>query len=79
MAINQQHPKRAKTVLVTGATGHLGTHLTQALVAAGYRVKAGVRDLARARRLAPMAGEPVVMDLLCRDGLAQAREGGDGL
>ena len=79
MAINQQHPKRAKTVLVTGATGHLGTHLTQALVTAGYRVKAGVRDLARARRLAPMAGEPVVMDLLCRDGLAQALEGVDVL
>ena len=33
MAIKKQAQQRPQTVLVTGATGHLGSHLTQALVA----------------------------------------------
>jgi dihydroflavonol-4-reductase len=79
MQSKQERVAMQKTVLVTGATGHLGSHLTQALAAAGYRVKAGVRDLARARALGTLTGEPVVMDLLCPDGLAQALEGVDVL
>jgi GDP-4-dehydro-6-deoxy-D-mannose reductase len=39
-----------KTILVTGAEGFLGTHLTQHLRARGYEVVAGVRN--RARKLA---------------------------
>jgi len=39
-----------KTILVTGAEGFLGTHLTQHLRERGYKVVAGVRN--RARKLA---------------------------
>jgi uncharacterized protein (TIGR01777 family) len=40
-------------VLITGATGFIGTRLATALVAAGHEVSVLVRDPARAARLAP--------------------------
>ena len=54
---------RLKLALVTGAAGHLGLHLVQALVAAGYQVRAGVRrldDHSRTRRLLALPGVAVV-------------------
>jgi uncharacterized protein YbjT (DUF2867 family) len=40
-------------ILVTGACGFIGRHITAALIAAGHRVVCCVRDPARARRMFP--------------------------
>lgn len=45
----------ATTVLVTGANGYLGTHITAALLREGYRVRAAVRT--------PERGEELLRDL----------------
>lgn len=50
------------SILVTGATGHVGKHLINLLRAAGYPVRALVRDRARAADL-PREVEVVVGDL----------------
>lgn len=55
------------SVLITGATGHLGLTLTELLLEKGYHVKAGVRRLdgdPRVRMLENMGAEVVVADLL---------------
>jgi nucleoside-diphosphate-sugar epimerase len=57
--------------LVTGATGFTGGHLARTLVAAGHRVRALVREPARARPLQEAGVELVVGDL--RDPAALAR------
>ncbi|MGB7214892.1 MAG: NmrA family NAD(P)-binding protein, partial [Gammaproteobacteria bacterium] len=38
----------SELVLVTGASGFLGAHTTLALLRAGFRVRAAVRDVAKA-------------------------------
>jgi dihydroflavonol-4-reductase len=50
-------------VLVTGATGFVGSHLTEALAAAGHTVRALVRPGARADRLAAAGVETFVGEL----------------
>lgn len=61
-------------VLVTGATGLHGGGVAQALLAAGYRVRALTRDRSgrRARWLAELGAELVVGDLLVADSLLAA-------
>ncbi|MCS7047953.1 MAG: SDR family oxidoreductase [Verrucomicrobiae bacterium] len=49
-------------ILVTGATGRIGRQLTTLLVAQGARVRAMVRDPARARTMLPSAVEIVAGD-----------------
>lgn len=44
------------TVAVTGATGFVGRHVTQALIDAGHNVRALVRDPAKARATLPREG-----------------------
>jgi NADH dehydrogenase len=44
------------TVAVTGATGFVGRHVTQALIDAGHHVRALVRDAAKARTTLPREG-----------------------
>lgn len=67
-------PGPARTVLVTGATGFIGSHLTEALVAAGHRV----RCLVRGHRPPPApAAETVTGDLQDEDSLARAVAGAD--
>jgi len=63
------------TVLVTGATGNVGRHLVPALLADGVRVRALVRDVARA----PAGVEAVEGDLLRPGTLAGAAEGMDAV
>ncbi|HZH03627.1 MAG TPA: NAD(P)H-binding protein [Myxococcaceae bacterium] len=63
-------------VWVSGATGFIGAALRPALVAAGYRVRASTRNLARAPAAAP--GEDWVQaDLLSPETLDGAMEGVD--
>ena len=42
MTANEQSPRQFSRVLVTGADGFIGSHLTEALVRAGYNVRAFV-------------------------------------
>lgn len=52
-----------KTVLVTGAEGFLGTHLTQHLRDRGYQVVAGVRNRARKLAYERKFGKALVCDV----------------
>lgn len=64
-------------VLVTGATGKQGGAAARALLAAGKRVRALVRDpaSARARTIEASGAELVTGDLLDRDSVTRAAEG----
>lgn len=50
--------------LVTGATGMVGRHIAERLLADGWTVRAMVRDTARSRELAALGVELVVGDVL---------------
>ena len=70
----------ARTVLVTGAAGLVGTHACRALAAAGWRVRALVRDRARAEaRLAGSGAELVLGDLRDAPSTAAALRGCDAV
>jgi nucleoside-diphosphate-sugar epimerase len=62
-------------VLVTGATGFVGSRLVDALGQAGHRVRCLVRDPARADELRQGGHEVRHGDLLEQETLAGAREG----
>jgi dihydroflavonol-4-reductase len=64
-------------VLVTGATGFTGGHLARSLQQRGYRVRALVRDPARARDLAVSGIELAAGDLRDRDAVQRAAAGMD--
>ncbi len=63
----------ALTVLVTGASGFVGSHLAQALIGAGHTVRAMTRDPSSYSG----AGEPVAGDVRDPDSLAGALDGVD--
>lgn len=69
-------------VWVTGANGHLGYNLVEALVGRGYRVRASVRslrDAAKTRPLERFGVELVEATLEDESSLVRAAEGMDGL
>ncbi|NUW37804.1 NmrA/HSCARG family protein [Nonomuraea sp. SMC257] len=70
-----------RTVLVTGATGQQGGATARALLAAGWRVRALVRDpgAPAAGRLAEAGAELVPGDMGDRDSLAEAARGAHGV
>lgn len=65
----------AKNVAVTGATGFLGYHVLQALLAAGYTPVAVVREPDSARRQLPYQVEIRQADIMNLDDLVTAFEG----
>lgn len=62
-------------ILITGATGYLGSVVVHRAVAAGYAVRALVRDPHRAATLLPAGVEVAVADLLDGDALRAAADG----
>jgi nucleoside-diphosphate-sugar epimerase len=50
-------------VLVTGATGFVGSHVAQALVEAGYEVRCGARASSNARWISDLDTEHVPLDV----------------
>jgi uncharacterized protein YbjT (DUF2867 family) len=69
--------KKRKTILVTGATGHQGGAVMRSLLAAGWKVKALVRDTKSpgARAVFRKGADLVMGDLYDRDSLERALNG----
>lgn len=65
--------------LVTGATGLVGSHIIEALVARGWHARAIVRDPARAAWLGSLGAEPVEGDVLDAGRLMTAARGCDAI
>jgi 2-alkyl-3-oxoalkanoate reductase len=59
-------------ILVTGATGVIGSRLVPTLVAAGYEVTAAVRSVERASGLAGAGARPMQLDLFDKSAVALA-------
>ena len=69
--------KKRKTILVTGATGHQGGAVARSLLAAGWKVKALVRDTKKpaARAIFRRGADLIPGDLEDRDSLERALKG----
>ena len=67
----------ALTILVTGATGFLGSHLCGELVRAGYKVTAGCRAGSNTEGLRGLALAFRIADLATPDSVSRAVEGHD--
>lgn len=65
--------------VITGATGHTGSVAAEALLAAGKKVRAVVRDAAKAERLKAKGAEVFVADLSDQAALARAVRGAEGV
>ena len=65
------------TVLVTGATGFVGSHIAEAVVAAGYRLRYTVRATSDLRWLRGLEAERVEVDFARPGGMDEAVIGAD--
>ena len=65
--------------VITGATGNTGSIAAKTLLAAGKKVRAVVRDAAKAKFLADLGAEIFVADLSDQAALARAFEGAQGV
>src|ERR1700710_1472462 len=70
-------PASTQTVLVTGATGFVGAHVTRALVERGDTVRAGYRNPKRLDRLGDLDVEQVEGEVLDLDAMRAAMRGCD--
>lgn len=68
-----------KNILVFGATGPQGRPVAEKLVAEGYKVRALVRDAAKAKDLAATGVEIVAGDMTDRASVSAAMRGQDGV
>ena len=57
--MTQLRGKDHKVALVTGATGYVGSRLTQSLIREGWKVYALLRDASDASKLEPFGAQPV--------------------
>jgi len=64
-------------VLVTGATGFVGSHIAQGLAEAGYEVRCGVRSSSNTRWISGLPVERVPLDLAEPEALPRAVENVD--
>ena len=62
-------------ILITGATGFVGSHIAEAFVAAGYKVRCGLRATSDARWISNLPVERTLLDLDHPDDLSKALEG----
>jgi nucleoside-diphosphate-sugar epimerase len=69
----------ASTILVTGATGLVGSNLCQLAVEAGHGVRAMVRSPAAAAPLEAIGAEAVTGDITDQDSIRRAAKGADGI
>ncbi|MGH8162743.1 MAG: hopanoid-associated sugar epimerase [Rhodanobacteraceae bacterium] len=67
------------TLLVTGATGFVGSAVARCLLTGGFRVRALVRETSRLDNLRGLDIEPVIGDLRRSDSLSRALEGCHGV
>ncbi|HEX3778386.1 MAG TPA: NAD-dependent epimerase/dehydratase family protein [Pseudonocardiaceae bacterium] len=65
-------------VVLTGATGFIGSHVLAELLANGHGVTAVVRDDTQAKVVAARGATPAVVDLYDRTALARLLSGADG-
>lgn len=68
-----------KTILSIGATGSIGHHVVEQILAKGYHARALVRDAERANRLLPAGAELVVGDGTDPEAVARAVAGIDAV
>lgn len=68
-----------KNILVIGATGSQGRPVAEKLIAAGFKVKAMVRDPAKAEGLAAIGAEIIKGDLSDAASVSEAVKGQDGV
>ena len=61
-------------VLITGATGFVGSHIAEAFVAAGYKVRCGLRSTSDVRWISNLPIERTPLDLDHPDDLSKALE-----
>lgn len=65
------------TVLLSGATGFVGSHVAAALAARSHRVRCTIRESSDTRWIEPLAVEQVVADVTDPDAVREALEGVD--
>ncbi len=73
----QEIDLKGKKILVTGATGFIGSHLTERLLSEGCSVRAMTRSTEKALRLKRMGAEPVIADLRDYPSVREAMRGVD--
>ena len=78
-AVTSQEIAPGDEILVVGATGSVGEHVVSQALQAGYRVRALVRDRARAEQSLPAQTTLIVGDLTDPSSLPAAVEGIDGI
>ena len=70
-------PEIPRTILLTGATGFLGSHVADALVAEGWTVRCTVRKTSNPRWIESLPVERVTADVRSAEALAVALDGID--
>lgn len=67
----------AERVLITGATGFVGSHIAEAFVEAGYEVRCGIRTSSNLRWIRDLETERVLVDFTRPEHLADTVKGVD--